>query len=209
MFLSIAARGEAPVKSNLDVATDLTAEIASEVAKHFPGPARERGVVVVPGGRDEINGFITNVFIKTLADEGIEVHSPSSAALKEQGDTLSSVKGDPLVLEFQPLLFGIQYLKMYRSHLIGGKRVMRRADVKIFAKLVDPSNDSVLWAGEVERSYSDKFAYRRISQVEQGMFAFTKPTYEPTKWSRIIEPVVVSGIIVGLIYLFYSNQSSE
>ena len=45
--------------------------------------------------------------------------------------------------------------------------------------------------------------------VEAGLYSFTKPERETKKWGRIVEPVVVSGIIVGLIYLFFSNQSGD
>ncbi len=48
-----------------------------------------------------------------------------------------------------------------------------------------------------------------LFQVENDLFTFTKPEKKATNWSKIVEPVVVSGIIVGLIYLFFSNQSSD
>ncbi len=65
------------------------------------------------------------------------------------------------------------------------------------------------WVGEAESSYEDSFPFGRISEVEDGAFAFTKPPRDGTNWGKIVEPVVVSGIIVGLIYLFFSNQTDN
>jgi len=79
----------------------------------------------------------------------------------------------------------------------------------LYAKLLDPENEAVLWVGEAERSHEDQFPYHLISQVEEGVLGFTKPPHQTVKWSKIVEPVVVSGIIVGLIYLFFSNQSAD
>jgi hypothetical protein len=72
--------------------------------------------------------------------------------------------------------------------------------------LVDPTDQSVVWIGEAERSHKDKFSYGDLEEIEAGSFMFTKPEQKSTSWGKVVEPVVVSGIIIGLIYLFFSNQ---
>ena len=61
------------------------------------------------------------------------------------------------------------------------------------------------WCG---RSYA---ASRRslLDSVEDEEYAFCKPTRNEFKWSRLIEPLAVAGIITGLVFLFFSNQSEE
>ena len=59
------------------------------------------------------------------------------------------------------------------------------------------------------KHFEDQFSYSQVNDVEQGDFSFTKPPHDATNWGKIVEPVVVSGIIVGLIYLFFSNQTDE
>ena len=83
----------------------------------------------------------------------------------------------------------------------------RKADVGLHIKLVDPVDHSVIWLGDAAKDYEDQFSYGQIADVEAGTLAFTKPDKTSTKWGKIVEPVVVSGIIVGLIYLFFSNQN--
>jgi hypothetical protein len=66
----------------------------------------------------------------------------------------------------------------------------------------------VLWVGESSREYNDEFNHSDKGLVEEGNFSFTKPAVPPGGWGRYVEPVFVSGIVVGLVYLFFSNQDS-
>ncbi len=115
----------------------------------------------------------------------------------------------PVWLEYETLEFSLAYEKVYRSHLIGGKRVKRRADLKVLAKLVAVSDAEVMWIGETSAERSDQFSFGDVDRVEAGTFQFTKPAHPTTGWGKLVEPVFVSGIIVGMIYLFFSNQSDS
>jgi len=94
-----------------------------------------------------------------------------------------------------------------QSYLIGGKKVRRVASVGIAATLVDPATGAVLDTAEASRDDADQFAHRDLYRVEAGTYEFVHPAIPGSGWTRIVEPVFVSGIIVGLIYLFFSNQS--
>lgn len=112
-----------------------------------------------------------------------------------------------LVLTFQNIAFGIAYPDVYRSHLVGGKHVKRRADVRVHATLTDGETGRVLWVGEAARDRQDEFEFGDSARVEQGLYQFSRPVLPGSSWGKIAEPVFVTGIIVGLIYLFFSNQS--
>jgi hypothetical protein len=112
-----------------------------------------------------------------------------------------------LVLTFQNIAFGIAYPDVYRSHLVGGKHVKRRADVRVHATLTEGQTGRVLWVGEAARDREDEFDFDDSARVEQGLYQFSRPVLPGSSWGKIAEPVFVTGIIVGLIYLFFSNQS--
>ena len=112
-----------------------------------------------------------------------------------------------LVLTFQNIAFGIAYPDVYRSHLVGGKHVKRRADVRVHATLTDGHTGRVVWVGEASRDREDEFEFGDSARVEQGLYQFSRPVLPGSSWGKIAEPVFVTGIIVGLIYLFFSNQS--
>ena len=118
-----------------------------------------------------------------------------------------SGNSENLVLTFQNIAFSISYPDVYRSHLVGGKHVKRRADVRVHATLLDGQSGRVLWVGEASRDREDEFDYGDSARVEQGLYQFSRPALPGSNWGKIAEPVFVTGIIVGLIYLFFSNQS--
>ncbi len=116
---------------------------------------------------------------------------------------------DRVVLTFQNIAFGVAYPDVYRSHLIGGKRVKRHADVRVHATLTDPQSGRVLWVGEAAREKNDEFDQDDSARIEMGAFQFARPVLPGGGWGKYAEPVFVTGIIVGLIYLFFSNQSDN
>lgn len=113
-----------------------------------------------------------------------------------------------LTLHYQNVVFDLQYLDSHRSFMIGGKRVDRRASVRIRTTLTDETG-RVLWVGEAERDHQDEIDYGEAARLEQGTYKFNRPVVPESGWGKIVEPVFVTGIIVGLIYLFFSNQSDE
>jgi hypothetical protein len=205
------ARADDPVKSNFEIMRTLVTEVSEELVSSFPSETPTRELLLTPVARDERYEFIANIMTKSLTTRGYRAYEP---APPNPADSTGSPAVPPaamgesgLRLEFQVIDFSLRYPKIYRSFLIGGKKVKRSADVRVLVKLVDAADGLVVWMGESSRSYDDGFSYGAIEEVEAGLYQFTKPPRESRKWGRIIEPVVVSGIIVGLIYLFFSNQS--
>ena len=204
------ARAGGEVKTNLEVMQGLTGEVCGELVSGIPSDVPTREIRLAPFGRDERYEMIANALTRVLADKGYRVYLPVAAAGGDSTaapDTISVAGSETaLMLEFETIEFSLRYPKIYRSFLIGGKTVQRSGDVRLLAKLVEPANGHVVWMAEAAKSYDDQFSHDDIEEVEVGLYAFTKPPRESRNWGRIVEPVVVSGIIVGLIYLFFSNQ---
>lgn len=209
---SSACAAEDTVKGNLGVISDVTTDIARQVMTQFPPGVRERGIVLKPAGNDEKYQLIDDVFTSVFTGNGIKVFSTPGAPAGSADSTGSAPAVAPpsrYRLDIRALEFSIRYPRIFRSHLIGGKRVKRTAKVKLSTTLLDPADGSVVWVKEAANDYEDQFPIRYLERVEDDLLTFTKPERNPTKWSRMVEPVVVSGIIVGLIYLFFSNQSGD
>jgi hypothetical protein len=203
---SVAVRADdAPVMTNMEVMTQLTGGAIQEIIDKVPLPPDAKDFKLVPYALDERYDFIDNVFARILTERGYRVR----ASGPNPGGTPNNGTQAGLRIEYQAMDFNLVYPKIYRSYVVGGRTVERSADVILMAKVVDPSNDSIIWIGEAARSHRDQFDYSRLAEVEAGVFAFSKPPRQSTNWGKIAEPVVVSGIIVGLIYLFFSNQSDQ
>lgn len=213
------ARGEVRVRSNFDVMDKLALEVCGELVSKMPADLPTREIRLAPFGSDGRYELIANAFTRSLGDKGFRVYMPvpqakadTSAASGAAPDTVSAAGGEAaggdaaLMLEFEAIAFTLRYPEIYRSYLVGGKNVKRTAEIRVLAKLVEPQNGLVVWMSEASKSYDDQFSYDDIEEVEASLYDFTKPPHESRNWGKIVEPVVVSGIIVGLIYLFFSNQ---
>ena len=197
-------------KGNLEVISDLTAGVAAELVDKLPAAVFDRGIYIKTDGEDEKYQLIRDIFTHVFTDNGITVFSTAGSSTQDTTGTAAAyVPSSRFRLNVRALEFSIQYPRIFRSHLIGGKRVKRSANVKLSSTLMNPDNGSVVWVKEAGGSYEDQFPFHLLGDVENDLLAFTKPQRDATKWSRMVEPVVVSGIIVGLIYLFFSNQSGD
>jgi len=218
---AVGVRAAETVSSNLDLMTSLTADVVAELYQKF-GPSLDgRSLELKPFAGSEDYVFVGNVLTTELTRSGVQVVRSGAEAPVTRSAALDSLAapgpaGDPfdvakggLVLQFQNVAFEVAYPDVYRSHLVGGKKVRRTASVRVFATLTDAANGRVLWTGEAERSRADEFDRDDAARIEYGTYAFVRPAEPSGGWGRYVEPVFVTGIVVGLIYLFFSNQSGN
>lgn len=76
------------------------------------------------------------------------------------------------------------------------------------ARLLTSGGD-VTWFGDVSSDQTDQFSHGDLNRIQEGTYTFVKPEMPGSGWSKVVEPVFVSAIIVGMIYLFFSNQSDS
>lgn len=194
---------EEKVQTNLELMTDLTTQVVSELVDRFSSELSGWGVLLQPFANNEQYQFMTNVFTAALTQRGVTTFQPGADPLAGED------AGYLYVLKYQATSFSLSYPKVYRSYLIGGKRVRRRADVTLLATLVDHNNGAVAALSESGRDHEDQFDFSDVDRVEEGTYEFTRPPMPSSGWGKYAEPVLVTGIIVGLIYLFFSNQSDN
>jgi hypothetical protein len=144
--------------------------------------------------------------VSSTAAPGGNAAPDSLSAPGGSGSTAASKQS--LTLEFQNVAFQLGYPDVYRAHLVGGKRVRRDAVVRVLATLTDVTGE-VVWTGEAERTHRDEFDRGDTGRVEAGSYSFLRPELPSGGLGQYAEPVFVTGVIVGLIYLFFSNQSGN
>ncbi len=220
-FAATGVRAADPAPSNIDLLSQMTQEIAEELYAKFGPELGGRAIELRPFTSGEDYVFVENVFANVLTSKEVKTivpvaHAPAPAApgvnaAPATGDDTpvdTATPTDAVVFTFQNVAFGVSYPDVYRSHLIGGKHVKRRADVRIHATVTNGAGE-VLWVGEATREHSDEFDIDDAARVEQGVYQFARPAVPGGGWGKYAEPVFVTGIIVGLIYLFFSNQSDN
>jgi hypothetical protein len=192
-------RADEPPPTNLDLMTRLGSEVAEEIIGKIQGDVRGVRLQIVPNGNGEEYQLLEDIFAEMLEGKGIE-------AVQVR---IGQAPGDSLfAFDYKVPVFRLSYPKVFRAHLIGGKKVKRDANLRVKAKLLSGQGD-VLWIGESSAEYSDQFSHGDLDRVQEGAYAFVKPEMPGSGWGNVVEPVFVSAIIVGMIYLFFSNQSDS
>ncbi len=131
----------------------------------------------------------------------------ATEALSRAGVTVYTTRSeDGWMLNLRPMELGVTYAQTRRSWLLGGKQIPRLASCEIAATLVDFDGNVVLTAREgsvienvisvsdvvVAESSTEKWANGEVSDEESG---------------NILEPLVVTGVVTALVYLFYSSRN--
>jgi len=90
-----------------------------------------------------------------------------------------------------------------KEHFFAEPTVERLAKIKISYRLIEPKTGEILLAKEIEESLHNTIsekAYLALKTVtlKKGM-----------SFKSFLEPAIVTAIIGGLMYLFYSHKSSQ
>ena len=117
----------------------------------------------------------------------------------------AEVDGLPL-LSVHPDEARVDYPRLYRSGLFGGMMVERRAITRLSARLLRPQSRAVYWTSAADTSLADHVAKSEVKLLEDPQRAETRGTVPSQSWQKVIEPVLVVVLVVGLVSLFYTNR---
>jgi hypothetical protein len=105
---------------------------------------------------------------------------------------------------------GLKYTDKHRTWPVFGSEVVERfAGANLHAELETPEDDLVRWSGSGDATFIDEVPAKMLpilEGVEGARNAFATPAV-PAGGSKLLEPLIVSAIVVGLVFLFVSNRS--
>ena len=110
------------------------------------------------------------------------------------------------VLRYRVVLCELTYPEKYRTSPLGSRKVERRASVSIVAQLMHGPREDVTWVGKGNSQQVSVVPAGKLNYLAGTDFPFNPPALEQKGMSGYVEPVLVTGIVAGLIYLFYANQ---
>jgi hypothetical protein len=153
-------------------------------------------------GVGDADFLLENAFIEQLRAAGFRTGVEAKAQE-------SPVDTGAFALSYQVIRLSMAYPRISRRYWFGTKEVVREARADVTAQLVDRRTGEVIWIREGSGRYGDVIPYSLLSSVEEKQYEFTRPVRNEFKMSRVVEPVIVAGIVVGLVFLFFSNQSGN
>jgi hypothetical protein len=184
-----------PVPTNYELVRATAHEACAKLVQNLRGHTTTERLTVRGVGTSPGNFLVENTLTSALTEAGFQV--------KTRADTANGS-----VVEFEVVDLGLAYPDVHRSALFGSKRVEREARARIFARLVDGERGQVVWADQAEGRRRDEVSAKQLPELEeQNPAEYVKATLPPDRWNKVVEPVVVTTIIAGLILLFFSNQN--
>ncbi len=114
---------------------------------------------------------------------------------------------DDLVFRYRVAEFSILYPESHKRSPLGSRKVQRLAAVSLYANLLKGKREDVIWVGNGDTERIDVVPAGKLPLLEGRDFPFAKPTLETHGLGSLVEPALVTGIVAGLIYLFYTNQN--
>lgn len=195
---------EAPVgdlpESNIAVATELTREVVSEALDRMTIPARAE-VYLREVEKHDASWLVQSVLLEELTSRGNVVKAGG----------LNSGDEGPGVFEVSYRIVACQTSlpRTWREWIVGARLVERKTDVDIHFQLSSSTTKDVVWAGNASRTRHEVISGSVVNQLATPGQPFTEPTLESGGWDKVLEPLIVAGIVGGLIYLFYTSQESS
>jgi hypothetical protein len=191
-------------KSNIAVIADLVEEVAAEAADKMNLP---------PGAHlylrqietNDANWLVKSVLLEELTSRGHVVRSGQMSA----APAAAEVEGPP-VYEVAYRIVNCQTTlpRSWREWVVGKRKFERRTAVDIRFEVSDRTK-SIIWAGGVDRERREIISGARMADLAAPGQSFASPTVEPGGWDKVFEPVIVAGIVGGLIFLFYTSRSTD
>ena len=181
-----------PFPTNMDLLVETVASAVDESLARIemPTAAATAPLLVVAQSRHNANWMVEHLLTNRLLTRGFSVTLDSTA-----------IEPTSMRLSYRVLDLGIS------AHAgLRGSEVRRQGRVTLALRLSDERDDVVHWQDEITRTQRDRIPKKRLEILQHDRFKFAKTELEQQTWSKFVEPVIVSTVLGGLIYLFFSNR---
>lgn len=180
--------------TNMELAEDALALALQELPAQLTAYGVE-SVSVEMVGEHAGNWLISQTVMSFLHEEGFQVID----------------RGEPdstgMVLRVRPMELRVEYGKVSRPWLVGNKRVERIAKCELSSTLIAGSGEIVM-SVRTSGIESDVISWSD-AQVLNGStdWEWLSGDLPENRGGGILEPIVVTGVVASLVYLFYSSRA--
>lgn len=106
-------------------------------------------------------------------------------------------------------LIRVTYRLKGRKWLLFTRKVERTVRVAFHVQLISPEQQ-IVYSQKLEQQYRDEIPGHALKKLENPLLPFTSGTKESSTFiNRIVEPVLISGATITVVYLFYILRSGR
>lgn len=199
----VRTRGPRVPYTNLQVA-EFVADSAAGAS--LVGATLEAGgrVVLAPAHDHPLNFVAENALLKHLSRRNVEVTVRRTPVPDDSLAMLYAQAGDPL-LEYTLGSVKTTYLRLV-GLLPGRVQIERQTQLQGSLVMRDPGSARVLWTNDMGLGLVDRFPRSRVPLVEDARYPDLKSELPQRNADKVIEPVIVVGVVGGLVALFFQNR---
>lgn len=190
LFIVSGAAGGELLPTNMDLLVKTLEQAVEGGLAEMDTPVEiPRGALLVePQTQHAANWLVDHILAERLLARGFAVRLDSAAGPQ-----------DGMRLSYRILDLGITG----QSGLLGGQ-IARQSRATLSFSL--SQGDSLRWQAKFPARQQDQIPKDRADLLENDAYSFAKTDLETQTWSQFVEPVIVSTVLGGLIYLFFSNR---
>lgn len=192
LLICATAATASPFPTNMDLLVETVASAvdAGLAEMKMPDAAAATALLVVPQSEHDANWMVDHLLAGKLLARGFRVTLDSTAA-----------QASGMRLSYRVLDLGVTGQSGLRSSV-----VERQGRVTLALRLSDQRDDTVYWQDEITRTRQDQIPKKQLAVLQHDQFKFAQTELEEQTWGKFVEPVIVSTVLGGLIYLFFSNR---
>ncbi len=189
----LAVMAAQPVPPNMELAEEAL-EIACDPIADTVSAMGLSEVLIEMSGEHQGEWFALQTLTRIMDDRGLTVID------KESDSTLTAVR-------VRPMEIAVEYGDVSRPWVVGARRVDRMARCELSASVVAPDGEvlaTLRTSGTAEDRVSWSDAETLTGSTDWDWLAAELPE---GGGGGILEPVIVTGVVASLIYLFYSSRA--
>ena len=189
------------ILTNFEIIERISSEVAQDIIAQI-GALQQGDTVLLNKTKSagNVDFIMENALATGMRDAGIML------AVETPNKDASVAPATRYRLSYQIIRLSLSYPRIARKWWLGPREVARAARADIFIQFINLTTGDIVWVRESHKTYSDTIDYSLIKSVEDAQYDFTRPPHSEFKMTRLFEPLIVGGIVVGLVYLFFSNQ---
>ena len=201
-----ARAGHTPPMTHGMALDSVAATVAEELLRGVSIPPGRPVVLRSPAPGDTL-GLLTNQLVERLRAQNVTVRFPAASAAVGDSPAATGASADsPLHLDLQVDGSSVSYVRRIGSFPFGTKGYERLAAMRANATLLDPANGEVLWTRSATRTATDLVPKSQVVYAASGS-GLLNPQVPRGGGTRWLEPLIVVGVVAGLVVLFYSNRN--
>ncbi len=189
-------------KGNLAVLRELTRVVMADAVDRMGVPSGAR-VYMRQVDSHDASWLVQSILLEELTERGHAVMAGGMPVVESGAEETEAYE-----IAYRIVSCETTFPRAWREWVIGSRKVERRAAVDIHFQLSE-STAAIVWAGNVEGEKREIIPGSRVQELATPGQDFTAVEVEPGGWDKILEPVLVAGIVGGLIYLFYTSRSTD